>query len=997
MASTDATSVRTLVETYLPELDSDDIRDQLVRKIVALPDVPGFTSETESDFPPPPAYDPESDADGRLIDYFEHWVRLWTDGLASRVAASSEVASDNTIVADFVVHWVDATGAHMMRVLLEELYQRRGQNLLDGDTPADRYRSFRRWTNSPEGHRALLSGYPYLYVTARNRVRAAADYLIEILKAVEESRESLDQAMPGVREGSRIRSIATGKGDTHNGGRSVAQIEFDDGGLVLYKPRPVEAERGWHSFVAWLNERIGTRLPTITLLPCGPGGFSEFVSSGGFAGTTADYFRTIGQLTGALYLVKATDIHFENVLTCPEGPVVVDAEALLTPRWRSDQRGHDSAWQIGIRQVRESVAGIGVLPLVLRSPGTDRGVDVGVVSYDTGQHAPYRALQFNNPGRDDMSATLVAVHTSDPSGNPLARETAHVPAATQRDIIKRELRSVLEFAAANPEEVTRAVESRLADVQFRYMNNSTIFYSQLLRMTTHPHAVADARVRSALLHRVVLANGTLDDVAHEEVRQMSGGDVPYFSYTGRSLDLCAQDRTVRTKGFTESGMESVRSRITGLGQAEIEQQLRLVDLAFVSRLPLAEEPTGFTPRSSEADRDRPERARMLEEAKRIGNTQVESMIQGEDRSFPATWIAPQIATYEDMQWSPGVSAYDLYSGTAGVCLVLAGLGHRTGLEEYRDAALRVLEPVEEHLATGVFAETELSLGAMSGAAGTVYGLATAKRLLGIDAGMGPGELAQSLTTWLDSDQYPDLAGGAAGALAVGLSLWRHSPEGEHRALAADAVRQVAAAEKRLLAGTGGRPTEFIGYSHGSLGIAPPLLEYADEFDDEDARALSHELIEAVLSSYDEQEQDWPRTWDGDLRSYSWCHGAPGMLLGAMQIESRNPGLIPENQLTRMAELTLQRGFGNNPSYCHGDLGSTEIVLMAAEQRPDLFPAEVTHGLYERLFSSVIESYERRWDTKYSYSNALMLGQTGMAWSILRYLDPETYPSVLRLD
>ncbi|MDA2811550.1 type 2 lanthipeptide synthetase LanM family protein [Nocardiopsis sp. RSe5-2] len=991
-----ADDARVVIDKYLPELDSEDVREALVEHLVAVPaDIPA----DEGEFPPPPDYDPGADGEGGMRDYYAHWTRAWSDGLAARIAASPQVAPGAGIAAGFIADQTERTGAAMVRVLLEELYRLRSSGGLDGATAEERYRSFRHWTNSPDGHRHLLGRYPHLFRSCRAQVQAAADHLLAIIGEVERNRAALDRGMPGVREGSRITSVRLGRGDTHNGGLSVAEIGFDDGGRILYKPRPVQAERGYNAFVDWLNRRMGAALPTVRYLPADAGGFSAFVATGPFSGTAEEYYGALGRLAGVLYLVKGVDIHFENLLSSPAGPTVIDAETLFAPRWRIPETA-DSAWMSAGRRLNESVACTGLLPMVMRRPGADSGMHVGVVGYEAGQQAPYRALRVRNRGRDDMHTELATATASGPGGDTAEGVDEPSPAA-QRDTIKRELRRVLEFAARHRSEVADAVEEHLADARFRYVAEPTAFYAQLLRMARHPEAVADPLVRAALLHRVALTKGAVDDLTRAEAAQLAAGDVPYFSYTGRSTALEADGAVVRADAFEEPPAATVRDRILALDEKEIEHQLHMVDLAFVARLPLDKETTGFAPAASgrRAPAAPVGRSRLLAEAVRIGDDLVASVIHGDDADSPATWIAPQIATLDDLQWSPGVLGPDLYSGSSGAALVLAGLAHATGRRDFRDTALAVLDPLERGFADDGPGGLPSPPGAYGGIAGVAYALATARRLLGDDSGAGSGDLAEAIARTLDGCTEPDLVGGAAGALAVLLSLHRNCADARERKRIARAARRAADTELRLLADTGpdGRATGHTGYAHGTIGIAPYLLEYAAVFGDERARETGLLLAHGIAAAQDPDDRDWPREWGGDERSYAWCHGAPGLLLGALQVGRHAPDAIPEDRIARMAELTLTRGFGNNPSYCHGDLGSAETVLFAARERPDLFPAGTADGLYEHLFDAVLERYPSRWDTRYTYSRSLMLGRPGTAWSILRRLEPEAFPSLLRLD
>jgi type 2 lantibiotic biosynthesis protein LanM len=984
------------LEAYLPELTDGKIRDRLRSR---LRDEAERAAFAEDDVPVPPAYDPELDREGKLEDYFRHFVLAWTRGLSDEVAASPEVDADNTVVRDFVGAQSSAVADLLMRTLLRELFQRRSRGLLAGGTPEERYRSFRRWTNSPEGHRDLVSRYPLPYRMARDRVRAAMSGLLHIVSRVRACRADLDARIPGITAGSGISTVLLGRGDAHNGGRSVAQVVFADGGRVLYKPRPMESEAGYNALVSWFNERLGTSLRTVAVLRGDGEGFVEYVAAGAVRAGARGYFTQIGQLVGILHLVRAIDIHFENMVTCADGPVVVDTETLLTTRLRSDRVGGEP-WSVASSFLDDSVVGIGVLPFVMRDGRGAGGMDVGVIGYDADQPVPYKVLRYRNPGRDDMYGELTEVRTSEANVNPSVLGTADLPVREQRDLIRGELRRVLEYAAAHKREVADAVEEFLGDATFRYLNRATVFYVQLLRMATHPDAMADPLVRAAVLHRVFIGAGDRVEIPDAEVRQLAAGDVPYFRYSARSRALLAGDgRVVVADAFERSGMEAVRARILGLTPRAVERQLDLLDFSFVGKLPMTGEATGFVPRRPEGVAPvRVGRDRLLAEAVRIGDHLVDTMVDGPDETHPAVWIGPQVTGHEEDQWAPGVLTPNLYIGAPGIALVLAGLARETGGERYRRAALRVVEPLERLAADGTLGETGGQVGGMSGLAGVVYTVSTARRLLGGTAGVTTGGLARLLASGLTADSHDDFVSGAAGALAVCLSLYRNATAQEDREAAADAAGTFARFGVEAARGSGatdGRLTEYTGYAHGAIGIAPSLLEYASLFGDREAHDLGTRMAEAVRDAMSGHDRDWPRRWEDDGRAYAWCHGAPGILLGALQVRGHVPDLFPEDTLARLAELTLAHGFGNNPTYCHGDLGALEVVLLAERELPGLVGAGVG-DLYPRLFTEVVERYEERADSKYSRINGLMLGHAGRAWSVLRHLDPATYPSVLVL-
>ncbi|MFD3945270.1 type 2 lanthipeptide synthetase LanM [Streptomyces sp. NPDC058579] len=776
MKSHDDHVISELLRTYLPELSSPELVQQVEARLRAVPGRgagtdtgPGPRDEgdrsAEPAVPAPSAYDPALDTDGLFHDYFAHFVEPWADLVREGVRSSAVVAGDNTIVVDFMANQRDLVCRTLIRTLVEELYQRRSRGLLDGRTTQERYAAFRRWTNSEAGHRSLNTSYPGLFQTVDRRVGASAHYVLRVLAEVDDHAAQVADLLPAPLGPVAVTRISLGEGDTHNGGTSVAQIAFSGGGRVLYKPHPMDAEAGYQDFVSWINGCLGTDLPTVRILPTAQGGFASYVPTEAYRGEQRDYFARIGTIAGVLHLLKATDIHFENVVSCAAGPVVIDTETLLSPRLNAPAAYDDgAASKIGALALQESIIGSGLLPLVVRAGETGPGLDIGAIGYDSGQRAPYKSLSLNNAGRDDMSLTMVNTHTTAANANLSVGRATELPVGAQRDAIKAEFRRVLEFAAAHRDEVMAAIETCLGDARFRHVNQATIFYAQLLRMATHPDALADPQVRAAVLHRAVLRTGDNLALADEEVRQMGEGDIPYFSYSARSRALHAGGRVVRADAFTEPPLETVRARIHALDDETIARELRLIDYSFVSKLPTDQEETGFAPlRAPGLPAVRVGRPRLLGEAERIGEDLLTTLVASTDPRHPATWIAPQVTTDSQSQWSPGTLGFDLYGGSPGPALVLAGLARATGRSDFADAARRVLDPVEEQLRGGHLAAMGVSVGGMTGLAGTAYALVVARELLDEPDPERPADLAVELARCCGADVGTDYLSGMAGA------------------------------------------------------------------------------------------------------------------------------------------------------------------------------------------------------------------------------------------
>jgi type 2 lantibiotic biosynthesis protein LanM len=125
--------------------------------------------------------------------------------------------------------------------------------------------------------------------------------------------------------------------DRHEGGRSAAILTFESGRRLVYKPRAMETERWYAELLGWLNES-GTPMPfrAAAVLARDGYGWMEFVPHEPChtEHELREYYRNAGALLCILHLLRANDCHFQNVISCGESPVLVDAEMLFQPSLR---------------------------------------------------------------------------------------------------------------------------------------------------------------------------------------------------------------------------------------------------------------------------------------------------------------------------------------------------------------------------------------------------------------------------------------------------------------------------------------------------------------------------------------------------------------------------------------------------------------------------------------------------------------------------------------
>ena len=133
---------------------------------------------------------------------------------------------------------------------------------------------------------------------------------------------------------SSLKALTTGLSDRHNGGRTVARLEFADGQSFIYKPRDVRPEVTWQRIVLWVNTTCA--LPALTApraLSRGSYGWCENINSSPPSSQRAFelHDERMGYLIAVAYFLGMTDMHADNIIVREDQPIIVDAETLFSP------------------------------------------------------------------------------------------------------------------------------------------------------------------------------------------------------------------------------------------------------------------------------------------------------------------------------------------------------------------------------------------------------------------------------------------------------------------------------------------------------------------------------------------------------------------------------------------------------------------------------------------------------------------------------------------
>ncbi|WP_156021159.1 DUF4135 domain-containing protein [Streptococcus ruminantium] len=137
---------------------------------------------------------------------------------------------------------------------------------------------------------------------------------------------------------SKIRHLSLSLGDRHKG-QAVVKIVCEND-TFFYKPRSARIDVVFSEFLEKLTYNNHSILPMLVPKFLDYGSYSWYEGIDFQPLRTTDiegienYYRRLGQLLCIIYILNGGDLHYENIISHGEYPVIIDMEPLFTSRLR---------------------------------------------------------------------------------------------------------------------------------------------------------------------------------------------------------------------------------------------------------------------------------------------------------------------------------------------------------------------------------------------------------------------------------------------------------------------------------------------------------------------------------------------------------------------------------------------------------------------------------------------------------------------------------------
>lgn len=281
-------------------------------------------------------------------------------------------------------------------------------------------------------------------------------------------------------------------------------------------------------------------------------------------------------------------------------------------------------------------------------------------------------------------------------------------------------------------------------------------YATALLSSHHPSHLRDGidhEMAFSALVPVAAAYPNSDSVLRSELAALWRRDIPLFRFQADQIDALDCQGNVIKDVFAKSGFDDLIDRIDGLEESGAKRDCDSIRLAF-SAVKSAGHPHPDAKPSVAAPRDQ---NAVVEAAAGIADTLMRRVHFVEGAPF---WVSAK--TISDNSAATYVTAYDLYSGSAGIGIFFAEMFKKTGDCRHEHMARACQKTIQQALGSGAN-----GIGAFSGDAGLLFADLCIGRV--IDGSLAPHLVKKYLSrigNYLDNDTHYDVIGGSAGVLLV---------------------------------------------------------------------------------------------------------------------------------------------------------------------------------------------------------------------------------------
>lgn len=485
------------------------------------------------------------------------------------------IDKNGNIFSSLVFYLEDLIYPWIVKPLVLEINSLREKGLLEGESEQQRYKYFITLFDKEENILNFYNKYPVLLRQISESCLRFYTYFIEILSNLENDFSVLEEEL-GLR--GKLNDIKFGKGDTHSQGKTVLILFFDDAKIV-YKPKNLIINNSLNTIAEYIrkvDEKIRIRIPRT--IAYSDHSYEEFIDYLPLEQKKKlpEYYYNFGVLLAFIYLFNGSDIHFENLISYGDMPVIIDFETMLQQPLFDDKTGQSLLDTLFHRVTRT---------LLLPTEGVKRedGLDVEMSAL-TGN---FKKDAFNgqvliNLNTDKVKFDIGKIDFE--GGKNLPVRDGDIEFDKYIKDFKKGFRDFyLIFEELNKtEEFKMLLKANLYGLKTRVLFRDTNSYASVLSFLYHPDFYEEMLDREKALENLWSNKFSNQGIVASECEQMRLLDIPIF-YTDTNINEIYDDfgnHFISLHQF--SGYDYFMKYLPNNNLENLEKQLDIIEIYFPS-------------------------------------------------------------------------------------------------------------------------------------------------------------------------------------------------------------------------------------------------------------------------------------------------------------------------------------------------------------------------------------------------------------------------------
>lgn len=851
-----------------------------------------------------------------------------------------------------------------VRTLIRELHIYKEKGLLKGETKEARFSYFEMLCEKQEFRDVFFQKYSQLEQILDDYVTCLTRNLIKMISDTIDDRTRLEEVL-GVKIDS-INDISIGKGDTHNGGKTVAIIYFDTCKLV-YKPHTLKADIIFAEMVKWINKDADLRYPlkTVNTISMDDRGWQECIEHLPCESEreSHSYYYKMGCFLALFYALGTTDLHFENVIACRDNPMFIDLETILTNN-RVEKLN--------------TVLDTGLLPQVTSDFLID--VDISGICGKSNKSEKMKMMVVVNRRTDEMMVDEVPAIVAD------RQNLVHLNGKTveindyANDIIYG-YQKVTEFLINKKESFLNKLDIIISkDDMFRTVLRHTQVYSKYLSAALHPDYLVNTEKRLQLFQRLMTNCKNEHEIPRvkDEISTLMTGDVPYYMFDYYSRDLYSGNGLVSKNYFTYSAREICIERMNHLEEF-MKPNIGLIQKSLL---------TAYV--------NKPEvENTIVYKCCRKSSNYIENIKFADDIVSNIFYLEDQkgaiffINGLYNNRISLETINLNMYEG-GGLIYYLAAIGKVYNRDKYLHVANKLLLTATEVLKyKNKEQKSEFILSAFSGYGSLIYLNYLLYYLT--DKIYYKKNAAETMNYVLEKEQWTkveksskfDYLGGLAGVIVFMTHILLKEEDAQIRCMCMKL-------SELLNVYISNNDIKQLGLAHGLSGFAYAFTMMYRITEDKYYLEIARQLLIKEDDLYE----------NTNIEKVSWCKGEAGMCIARLKYMEVQPNQDLLNKFLIYYRVLISRGLTQvrNACLCHGIYGNIEVIRRIMQM--DIL-SEKDKNQCPNLESFECSLFENRNDLYLGFcrdfkTDIFMTGLSGIFYSILRE-DVTSLPSILFLE